>query len=136
MYDRTYGKDWEALDKDEAVERAFALGVAAKLDEPDTEEYQRILEVSGTSYDRSLIELAYNEGQRKAQGKRTNFEDRENVWDTLVESDEVEKTTVDKEDIPRQVRDAPPGALRSAGLLEQPLDNDLEKQELPDFLKK
>ena len=33
LYEREYGTDWTTLDKDEATERAYALGVAESLGE-------------------------------------------------------------------------------------------------------
>ncbi|WEL18654.1 Uncharacterized protein SVXHr_2507 [Halorhabdus sp. SVX81] len=134
MYERTYGTDWETLGKDEATERAFALGVAAVLGEPDPEEYERVLETTGTSYDRSLIELAYQEGKRKASGRRGEFEESAGVWAELVEPD-GEKTTVDETDVPDR-RDSLPPALDSIEMLEQRLEDGLEREELPDFLRK
>ena len=42
-YERTYGTDWTTLDPDDAIERAYALGVAASLEEyhPDELEAMR-----------------------------------------------------------------------------------------------
>ncbi|MFB6129137.1 MAG: hypothetical protein ABEJ47_05165 [Halorhabdus sp.] len=134
MYERTYGTDWETLGKDEATERAFALGVAAVLGEPNPEEYERVLETTGRSYDRSLIELAYQEGKRKASGRRDEVEESTAVWDELIEGD-GEKTTVDPEDEPTG-RDSLPDALDSIELLEQRLADGLEREELPDFLRR
>ncbi|CCQ33929.1 hypothetical protein HLRTI_002274 [Halorhabdus tiamatea SARL4B] len=134
MYERTYGTDWETLGKDEATERAFALGVAAVLGDPNPEEYERVLETTGRSYDRSLIELAYQEGKRKAAGRRDEVEASTAVWDELIEGD-GEKTTVDAEDVP-EGRDSLPDALGSIEMLERRLEDGLEREELPDFLRK
>ncbi|ACV12031.1 conserved hypothetical protein [Halorhabdus utahensis DSM 12940] len=134
MYERTYGTDWETLGKDEAAERAFALGVAAEIGAGNPEEYERVLQAGGTSYDRSLIELAYQEGKRKAAGRRGDVEESTTVWAELVEPD-GDKTTVDPEDEPER-RDSLPPALDSIEMLEQRLEDGLEREELPDFLRK
>ena len=135
MYERTYGTDWETLGKDEATERAFALGVAAVIDEPDPDEYDRVLETAASSYDRSIVELAYQEGKRKASGEREAVEEDEAVWDSLVE-DEGPKTTVDEDEIPTGDRDGLPAALESLDMLDRPNDDQLEAERLPEFLRK
>ncbi|MFB6201094.1 MAG: hypothetical protein ABEI98_03695 [Halorhabdus sp.] len=134
MYERTYGTDWETLGKNEAAERAFALGVAAALGEPNPDEYERVLETAGTSYDRSIVELAYQEGKRKASGERPTVDDDTDVWDTLVEDEP--KTTVDEDEVPTGDRDDLPAALTSLDLLDRPLEDDLEREQLPEFLRK
>lgn len=133
MYERTYGTDWETLEKDEAAERAFALGVAAELGDPDDEEYERILAEAATSYDRSIVELAYAEGKRAASGRSTDTDD-DAVWEDLVE--DGPKTTVDEDEIPTGDRDGLPAALESLDLLDRPLADQLEAERLPEFLRK
>jgi len=135
MYDRTYGTDWETLGTDEAAERAFALGVAAVLGEPDPEEYERVRGAVGGSYDSSIVELAYQEGRRKASGKRDDLEDEDAVWETLVEEDGP-KTTVEEDEVPTGDRDGLPAALESLDLLDRPIEDQLEAERLPEFLRK
>ncbi|WP_136689886.1 hypothetical protein [Halorhabdus amylolytica] len=134
MYDRTYGTDWETLGKDEAAERAFALGVAAVLGEPDPEEYERVIETAANSYDRSIVELAYAEGKRKASGRREEFDGDEDVWESLVE--DGPKTTVDEDELPTGDRDGLPAALESMDLLDRPVEDRFEAERLPEFLRK
>ncbi|WP_135667392.1 hypothetical protein [Halorhabdus rudnickae] len=135
MYDRTYGTEWETLGKNEAAERAFALGVASVLGDPDPEEYDRVLETTVNSYDRSIVELAYQEGKQKATGKRREFDEDEDVWDALVE-DDGPKTTVDEDALPTGDRDGLPAALDSLDLLDRPIEDELEAERLPEFLRK
>lgn len=59
MYESEFDTDWANLDKEGALERAFALGVARSLGEPNHEEYERVREAATTTYERSLIELSY-----------------------------------------------------------------------------
>jgi hypothetical protein len=82
MYESEFDTGWNDLEKEGALERAFALGVARSLGEPNREEYERVLAAAETTYERSLIELSYDEGRRKASG-RTGEEDDE-VWKDLV----------------------------------------------------
>ncbi|WP_181686378.1 hypothetical protein [Halorhabdus salina] len=135
MYERTYGTDWETLEKAAATERAFALGVAAVLGKPDPDEYERILETAANSYDRSIVELAFQEGKRKASGRRAEVDQDETVWESLVE-DDGPKTTVDEDDIPTGGRDGLPSALDDLDLLDRPLDDEFERERLPEFLRK
>ncbi|QGN05927.1 hypothetical protein Hrd1104_00550 [Halorhabdus sp. CBA1104] len=135
MYERSYGTDWETLEKPAATERAFALGVAAVLGEPRPDEYERILETVANSYDRSIVELAYQEGKRKASGQRDDIDDEETVWESLVE-DDGPKTTVDEDDVPTGGRDGLPSVLDDLDLLDRPLDDELERERLPEFLRK
>ena len=135
MYDRSYGTDWETLGKDQATERAFALGVAAALGDPAPDEYERVLETAANSYDRSIVELAYQEGKRKAAGKRAEADDEASVWESLVE-ESGPKTTVDEDEIPTGDRDGLPAALESLDLLDRPIGDQLEAEGLPEFLRK
>ncbi len=68
-YEREFGTDWDTLDKDEATDRAYAIGVAERLGEYDREE----LEASrrdelGVSHEQ--VELAYDEGRNERRKRR------------------------------------------------------------------
>ncbi|MFO7834117.1 MAG: hypothetical protein R6V31_08705 [Halohasta sp.] len=92
MYESTFSTDWSDLDRDEAVERAYALGVAAAFDDPHREEYEAIKAAAGSSYDRSLIELAHDQGRSQAlqlEAAATDA-DHEELWSQLVESAPVD----------------------------------------------
>ena len=134
MYERSFGTDWESLPIEETTERAYALGVATELGSPNDDEYERLLTEAGTSYEQSIVELAFEEGKRKAAGERDVVEEATSVWDSLVE--DGLKTTVAEEDIPTGDRDGLPAALDSLDLLDRPGADDLEKERLPDFLRK
>ena len=82
MYDAEFDTDWDDLDKEGALERAFALGVARSLGNPNREEYERVRDAAETTYERSLIELSYEEGRRKASGRQG--EESMAVWEDLV----------------------------------------------------
>ena len=62
MYDRTFGTEWDDLSREEAVERAFALGVAAGVDSARPEELDRVLEAFPGSYDQSIVQLTTTSG--------------------------------------------------------------------------
>ncbi|MFC7059018.1 hypothetical protein [Halovenus salina] len=69
-YERAYGTDWESLDEDEGMERAYALGVATSLGEPLPDELAAIREEMDTAYQRSVVDLAFEE-ERPKRSKST-----------------------------------------------------------------
>ena len=128
MYDRTFGTDWEKaeLDRGEAVDRAFALGVAAGCGSDRPTELDRVLAAFPSAYDRSLVELAYDEGRTKAL--EAPAEEPEAVWTELV----------DAAGTPRRppVPAALPGALSELTLTERPRNGPPSSLDLPSFLRK
>ncbi|MFC6988573.1 hypothetical protein ACFQJD_07345 [Haloplanus sp. GCM10025708] len=127
MYDSEYGTDWTDIDRESILERAFALGVASVLDSPDEAEYRRLVDAADTTYDRSLVELAYNEGQRKARNRKTSADDPIDVWTALVGDD-----ASSAEDADSVARGLPPALDRVA---RSPLPDDgRDRLRLPDFL--
>lgn len=123
MYERTYGTEWEDLRRQEAFDRAFALGVAAACDDGLPEEFERVLATADGAYARSLIQLAYDEGRTKAL-EAPAAEDPEATWDELVDGETraaslsgslpgaLSELTVD-----RKTRDGPPSSLELPSLL-------------------
>lgn len=88
MYEERLGTDWEDIADEEAISRAYALGVAASFGYENREEFTRLRDSLDSSYDRSIIELAYQEGKQEAAVVRSEYEDDaddESVWDHLVE---------------------------------------------------
>ncbi|MFW6317927.1 MAG: hypothetical protein ACOC06_05600 [Halorubrum sp.] len=130
MYERTFGTEWEDLTREEAVERAFALGVAAGVDSPRPEELDRVLEAFPGSYDRSIVELAYDEGRTKALEAKAERDDPddEDVWRSLV----------DGAGTPREppVPAALPGAIRELTLTDGPREGPPSSLDLPSMLRK
>lgn len=64
MYDDAFSRDWDGdeLDREEAVWRAYALGVSAALGHRNPDEYRELVAAAG----RSLVEMAYDEGKTTA----------------------------------------------------------------------
>jgi hypothetical protein len=64
MYDESFSRDWdgEELDREEAIWRAYALGVSAALGDRNPQEYRQLVAAAG----RSLVEMAYDEGKSSA----------------------------------------------------------------------
>lgn len=134
MYEETYGTDWDSLDRDEAMSRAFAIGVAASLGHDYADEYEQIVQSMDTSYNRSIVELAFEEGKNKAKKKQYESDDGEEaVWSELVEGETV---TVDKDEVPTGGQNRLPAALDKASILDRPDADSRDRVSKPDFLEK
>jgi len=128
MYDRTFGTEWDDLAREEAVERAFALGVADGVGSKRPTELDRVLAAFENAYDRSLIELAYDEGRTKALEAAAEADDAEAVWDQLVDG------TGSPRDSP--VSSALPGAITELTLTRRPREGPPSSLDLPSMLRK
>lgn len=128
MYDRTFGTEWDDLTREEAVERAFALGVAAGVGSERPAELDRVLDAFQSAYDRSLVELAYDEGRTKALDAAIEADDAEDVWDELV----------DDAGAPRSppVPAALPGAITELTLTKRPEKGPPSSLDFPSMLRK
>ncbi|WP_340101892.1 hypothetical protein [Salinibaculum salinum] len=134
-YERAYGTDWDALDKDEAIDRAYALGVATSLGEYHPEELERVRAEMDTSYNKSVVDLAFDEGKNEAREFDADAtESAANpVWAELVEGESV---TVDEDEVPTGGRDGLPDAIDKMEALDRPEPGKNEAVERPDFLEK
>jgi hypothetical protein len=128
MYDRTFGTEWDELTREEAVERAFALGVADGVGSERPAELDRVLDAFGNAYDRSLIELAYDEGRTKALEATTEADDAEAVWDQLVDGAGSPRGS--------PVSAALPGAITELTLTRRPREGPPSSLDLPSMLRK
>ena len=133
-YESEYGSDWTTLDRDEATERAYAIGVAEKLGEYNREELEAIYEEMDTSYNESMVELAYREGRQEATkaAKRTDA-DGQAVWAELVEGEE---TYVEPDEMPTGGRDGLPEALEPHEVLDRQEVDSTDIVDRPDFLER
>ena len=134
-YERAYGTDWTTLDKDEAIDRAYALGVAASLGEYHPDELDAIRAEMSTSYNKSVVDLAFDEGKNEARELDVDAtaEHEEPIWAELVEGETV---TVDEDEVPTGGRDGLPDALDKIDALDRPEPGKNEAVERPDFLEK
>ncbi|MFB6300159.1 MAG: hypothetical protein ABEH65_07865 [Halobacteriales archaeon] len=136
MYKETFGTEWHDLDREELVDRAFALGVAASLGESYPDELDRLLGETTGSYEESLIELAYEEGRTKARKhQRTeNVDEPEAVWESLIDAGELHTRGDDGPVVQTDL----PTAIDRVDFLDRPdpSESELEKFDLPDFLKR
>jgi len=134
-YERAYGTDWETLIEDEAVDRAYALGVAASMGEYHPEELEDIRDEMDTAYERSVVDLAFEEG--KNEGREIDPPEEDDggsaVWSELVEGETV---TVDPRDVPTGGRDGLPEAIDKMEALDRPDLDSTDRVDRPDFLDK
>jgi hypothetical protein len=134
-YEERYGTEWTTLDRDEATERAYALGVAESLGEYDREEFEAVHDEMDTAYDRSIVELAFREGKNEGREAAPSSGDGDDaaVWRELVEGETV---TVDEDDLPTGGRDGIPEAVDKMDAIDRPDPDEIDATDRPDFLDK
>ncbi|GGN99600.1 MULTISPECIES: hypothetical protein [Haloarcula] len=133
-YEREFDADWDTLGKDEATDRAYAIGVAERLGEYNREELEAIYAEMGSAYHRSMVELAYDEGRNEAKAAAESGTDSADaVWAELVEG---ETTFVEPDDVPTGGRDGLPKALEPTELLDRQSVDSTEAVDRPDFLER
>ena len=139
LYEDRFDTDWDALGRDEAMERAFALGVAAALGERNEDEFEAIHDTMGSNYDESIVELAYKEGKNKATKRNRRVDnDAADVFEFVVneelEDAEQPDRDTDADGGPAsRATDLPP-AVDGTEATERP-DMDPEQTDYPDFLE-
>jgi hypothetical protein len=133
-YEQSYGTDWETLDEDEAMERAYALGVAASLGEYHPEELEAIREEMDSAYQRSVIDLAFDEGKTEAReiAPPDDNNEKKSVWSELVEGESVD---VDPDDVPTGGRQGLPDVVDKMDALDRPDLDSTQAVDMPDFLQ-
>ena len=132
LYERKYDTGWETLDKDEATDRAYAIGVAERLGEYNREELEAIYAEMSSAYHKSMVELAYDEGRNEAkEAAETTSADRDALWADLING---EKTYIDEDDAPTGGRDGLPPALEPSELLDKQSVDSTDAVDRPDFL--
>ena len=131
MYDRAFDTGWESLSGEEAVRRMYALGSAAELGHENRTERSRILDLASSAYERSVLDLAYEEGVREVADVRTHHESDEEAWAELVETPE----TPSPELATGRVDSRRPDAIDRPPLLDGFDADDLDRLRLPSFLE-
>lgn len=154
MYERRFGTDWDALAVEEIIERAYALGVQSVLAEspglggedgadgdgsptadgdgvdPAAEVERLTGELSG--YDRSIVDLAYEEGRTEAFEFRAKAGSGRELWDELVDEEAIDSHYRDRDgDV---ATDEPTAPVTRPDLLERYLPDGREATSLPQFL--
>ena len=132
LYEDEFGRAETGLERDEATDRAYAIGVAERFGEFNREELERIHAAMDSAYLRSMVELAYEEGRNEAKEAASNTDaGKEAVWDDLVTG---EKTLVDPDETPTGGRDGLPAALEPTELLDRQRVDRSEAIDRPGFL--
>ena len=134
LYEEHYGTGWATLDKDEATERAYALGVAESLGEYNRDEFEAVHDKMDTAYNTSIVELAFREGKNDGrEAAPAGDADENDVWRALVEG---ETGAVDEDDLPTGGRDGIPEAVEKFEALDRPNPDEIDATDRPDFLDK
>lgn len=132
-YRRAYGP-WDSLEKDEAIERAYALGVAASLGERNPGELDALREEVGSAYDKSVVDLAFEEGKGEAQEIDADpSEESDRVWSRLVADEPVED---DSDEMETGGHAGLPEALDRIEALDRPELDSIEAVDRLDLLKR
>lgn len=143
MYERRFDSDWEELSQEEAMFRAYALGVDAAFGNEHPGELRRLTR----AYHRGLIQIAFDEGESRARevfqeegydpesAGGFEFEPSEydwELWDELVTERREEPDAFEPVRVARSPQDLPE-SLRRPEFLER-TDDRIESIRLPRFL--
>jgi hypothetical protein len=134
MYDRVFDTDWESLSGESALRRMYALGIAAELGYAFPEERSRIRGLASTAYERSVLDLAFEEGKRKVTDVRPLHDSDEAAWEELVEEG-VSPSPPESLSMERRPADLP-GAIERPSLFDGLDVDDLERLRLPSLLRR
>ena len=146
LYEEQFDTEWETLTRDEAMMRAFALGVADSMGQPHDEEYAAIKAEMATKYDASIVELAYEEGKGKTSQRMQETDARGmTLWRKLLteeldidhldldEEIDLGEIDFDMEDIVRPT-DFPSAVADRTEAIDKP-DLDPKQTDYPEFLE-
>lgn len=143
MYHDHFEADWEELDQEEAMFRAFALGVDHALGNDHPAEFRRLT----SEFHRGLIQIAFDEGESRATEaveERGIDPDRPDpfafqpgeyewdIWEDLITEREAEPDAFEPVQVKRSKLDLP-SSLRRPELLERTSES-IESITLPRFL--
>ena len=156
IYEQYFSAEWESLDRDEAMVRAFVLGIAEVREgdvEANREELDRLREASN----RAFVEMAYKAGKRECMdideeaGTDTADSEVDDEFSTKT-SEILSELVAERPETPdRDDRDGEtgehgekrvrsrvdiPAMLDEYDVLESRPGDDREKLGVPDFLKK
>jgi hypothetical protein len=135
LYERAFEASWAALDKNSATERAYALGVAAATGEFHREELEAIRAEMDTSYNKSVVDLAFDEGKNEVREIDPDADDGGTVWAELVEGETV---TVDEDEdtVPTGGQTGLPEAIDKIEAIARPERDSTGAVEFPEFLER
>ena len=143
MYEDAFEDDWETLRQEEAMFRAYALGVDSAFGIDHPEELRKL----EREFHRGLVQIAFDEGKsRAAETLREHdhepatksgfgFEPSDydwELWEELVEARKAEEEAFEMVRVSPD-RDSLPSSLQRPSLLEQPTSKP-ESIRLPRFL--
>lgn len=132
-YEQTYGTDWETLSADQAMSRAYALGVAASIGESHPDELEAIHNEMDSAYERSVVDLAFEEGKNEGREYGGGGNNGDELWSSLVDDEPV---SIDAEGMPTGGRSGLPEAVDRIDALDRPTPDENGAVDLPSFLEK
>lgn len=135
MYERAFDTDWETLSDEAAIRRMYVLGIAAELGHDYPAERRRIRELATSAYDRSILELAFEEGKAEIADVRPHHDSDADAWSELVETSDASPPSPSSLSVDRSDADSP-GAVDRPGLLDGFDADDLNRLRLPSLLER
>ena len=133
MYERVFETGWESLSGEEAIRRMYVLGIATELGHRLPDERSRIRALASNAYERSVLDLAFEEGKREVQDVHPHHESEEETWATLVEESESPAPSRESLQTDRRASDVP-DSVGQPSLLDGVDIDDLDRLRLPSFL--
>mgnify|MGYP000501253507 CR=1 FL=1 len=133
MYERAFDTGWDSLSGEEAIRRMYALGIATELGHRFPEERSRIRALASSAYERSVLDLAFEEGKREVREEHPHHESAEETWEVLVEESDSPAPSRESLQTDRHSNDVP-DAVGQPPLLDGFDIDDLERLRLPSFL--
>jgi len=131
MYADLYGTDWDTLDTEAAIERAYALGVLAELGQGLPEEYDRVRAAIDADPGADMVELAYDEGRQAVADINAGDRSDRETWTELVDPADADTPAVGDS----ETEDPPSSAPTSSISALEPPDDEPGMMKLPDFLR-
>jgi hypothetical protein len=134
LYERLFEGDWDSIGSQEALKRAYVLGVTHSRGEPCEDELEELLTEFEGVRDRGLIELAFDEGihhdseERKGADLPDGFS--EEGWA------ESARRMIEEETPDRDGDTETPKALSKTGALDRYSPDSTDAVELPDLLRR
>jgi hypothetical protein len=135
LYERLFGRDWDSITPDEALKRAYVLGVTSSTGKDCEDELERLLTEFEGGRDESLIELAFDEGVH--HDSDTQRKDSPNGFADEGWVKSVRDTIENEKDMRADPEGSDaPDALSKTGALDRYSPDSTDATKLPDLLRR
>jgi hypothetical protein len=134
LYERVFERDWESISSDEALKRAYVLGVTSSRGETCEDELEKLLNEFEGIRDKGLIKLAFDEGINHNSKNRTGADlpDGFSDWNWA----ESAKRIIEEQTLDSGKETETPSVLSKTGALDSYMLDSTDATNLPDFLRR